>query len=369
MLGNGLGEALHRSLQNAERVFDLFTGSAAVAWHVAEHYDKEVIACDLQRYSSVLAAAVVERTYAIADLTWLDAWMSNAAAHLREREDWQSIEEHQRTLGSTAVLCAAQAARSFDFGDQYPISQAYCGYYFSPWQAAWIDALRACLPLEDALRLVSLAALIQAASRCAAAPGHTAQPFKPNETAGPFLVEAWRRDLPAIVRSRVADLAPRHSRVHGKAHCADALAIAKTVERGDLVFVDPPYSGVHYSRFYHVLESVAKGVVGDVTGAGRYPSRDKRPSSDFSVQTRSSGAFDTLLATLAGRGASVIITFPAGNASNGLSGDDVKAIAASHFEIAEEKVSSRFSTLGGDKKHRAARKDADELILTLSPSA
>jgi len=114
------------------------------------------------------------------------------------------------------------------------------------------------------------------------------------------------------------------------------------------------------------LESVAQGTVGPVEGVGRYPRQDQRPSSDFSMSSRSRVAFDKLLAILAERQASVIITFPAGRASNGLAGDDVKALAESHFSIEEEKVSSRFSTLGGNMKHRAARKDAFELILKLS---
>lgn len=366
MLGNGLSDALHRSLQQANRVFDLFTGSAAVAWHVAQGYQKEVIACDLQQYSAVLAAAVIERTEAIEDNGWVERWMRSAAARLWAHRDWHALKAHQQRLGHVPVAEVAQTARLFDLGLRYPIARAYGGYYFSPWQAAWIDALRASLPDAALIRNVALAALIQAASRCAASPGHTAQPFKPNDTAGPFLIDAWRRDLPAIVRARIADLAPRKAHVAGHAYRADALDIAKTVQPGDLVFVDPPYSGVHYSRFYHVLESVAQGTVGDVSGSGRYPAPDCRPSSSFSLLARSRAAFDDLLAELSTRGAAVIITFPAGQASNGLSGDDVKAMAAHHFSIAEEKVTSRFSTLGGDRKHRAARQDADELILTLS---
>lgn len=124
---------------------------------------------------------------------------------------------------------------------------------------------------------------------------------------------------------------------------------------------------MHYSRFYHVLESIARGDVGDVFGAGRYPEKSERPISDFSMLTTSRRAFDDLLAILARKNANVVITFPAGKASNGLSGDDVRALAAEHFRIEEAKVSSRFSTLGGDLKHRAARQEADELILTLSP--
>ncbi len=368
MLSNGLGDALARSVLGANRVFDLFTGSAAVAWHVAEKHQKQVIACDLQRYSAVLAAAVIERSQAIEDMTWVDAWFRRARARITRHRNWSELKGLQSRLCTADVSSLAKEARTFDLGDRFPITKAYGGHYFSPWQSAWLDVLRISLPVEPIHHQVALAALIQAASRCAASPGHTAQPFKPNETAGPFLIEAWQRDVPSVVASRLKDIASRFAQVPGHAHCADALAIADQTKAGDLAFVDPPYSGVHYSRFYHVLETVARGKIGEVAGIGRYPSIDERPSSSFSMKTTAQKAFDELLALLARRGASVIITFPAGKASNGLSGVEVKELAASHFRIEEEKVSSRFSTLGGDSKHRAARQDADELILTLSGS-
>ena len=367
MLGNGLGDALSRAVQNAGRVFDLFTGSAAVAWHVAERYNKEVVACDLQGYSAILARSVIGRVEPVNDFAWVDAWLRSARGRLAGHRDWRSLKSHQIDLKVKPVAKSAENAKDFDLGDRYPLSRAYGGHYFSPFQSAWIDALRASLPEGPLVKDVALAALIQTASRCAASPGHTAQPFKANDTAGPYLIDAWLRDVPAILRTRILDIAPRRANVVGHAFKADAIEIAKQVLPGDLVFLDPPYSGVHYSRFYHVLESVADGYVGEVSGIGRYPASSKRPSSDFSLLTRSREAFDALLAVLSEQRASVLVTFPAGQASNGLSGDDVKSVAATHFGIQEAKITSRFSTLGGDKKHRAARQDADELILTLQP--
>ena len=48
-----------------------------------------------------------------------------------------------------------------------------------PSEADAIDAFRASLPRSEPSRTIALAALIRAASKCAAAPGHTAQPFQP----------------------------------------------------------------------------------------------------------------------------------------------------------------------------------------------
>jgi hypothetical protein len=143
--------------------------------------------------------------------------------------------------------------------------------------------------------------------------------------------------------------------------------IAANLGDGDLAFVDPPYSGVHYSRFYHVLETITTHKPISVSGAGRYPPRELRPRSDYSVQTASREALTVLLKTLSSVGSSAIVTFPAGKASNGLSGTIVKEVADQFFEIKSTKVASRFSTLGGNLRNRDARQPSDELILTLTP--
>ena len=368
MLSNGLGEAIEDAVGGAARVFDLFTGSGAVAWHVAERFQKEVVATDLQSFATALAAGVIERAKPLSDEAWLERWISRAESAVGGKK-WRHIVKLQDKLAYLIPEEAAKEARSLC--NDLPvgsISTAYGGYYLSPWQAGWLDALRTTMPSRGDEKRVALAALIQAASKCVASPGHTAQPFKANATAGKFLIEAWRRDLPAIVLGKVKDLAARHAKVKGTVLEMDANRAALRVREGDLVFLDPPYSGVHYSRFYHVLETVARGNSGPVSGSGRYPLPSERPISDFSIQTKSRKAFDSLLATLATRGATVIVTFPAGLASNGLSGDDVKQLASAHFVIREEKISARFSTMGGNAKHRAARHDTHELILRLSPA-
>src|SRR5262249_3769228 len=151
---------------------------------------------------------------------------------------------------------------------------------------------------------------IQAASQCAASPGHTAQPFQPTLTAIKFLSESWSRDVVAYTRRNLELLGAMTAKAKGKALKADANILALDLSSDDLVFVDPPYSGVHYSRFYHVLESIASGEPGAVSGIGRYPERRKRPRSRYSVQTEAAEALEQLLKTISRRRATVIITFP-----------------------------------------------------------
>lgn len=367
MLRNGLGEAISKEISGSAAFFDLFSGSAAVAWHVAEKYRHRVFASDLQEYSAAMASSVLGRTAPITDQSWINRWVACATEDLGQSPSLSDATKIQADLRERPVRELAEDSRHLSSTSVAgSITLAYGGYYFSPLQALWIDALRRNLPQQAEHRQIALAALVVAGSQCAASPGHTAQPFKPNDTAGRFLLEAWSRSVTDLASRSAREIGGRFSLVAGAAHKKDALETAKNLKEGDLAFIDPPYSGVHYSRFYHVLESIAVGIVGEVSGSGRYPSRIDRPSSDYSISTKAASAIELLLSEIASKGARAIVTFPAGDASNGLSGSGIREIAAKHFRIKEAKISSRFSTLGGNSTHRAARQIADELILTLT---
>jgi adenine-specific DNA-methyltransferase len=366
MLQNGLGDLLSREVLDAPRFVDLFAGSGSVAIHVARKFSIPVLAFDLQSYSTVLTSAVIDRrTTLLWQPVWED-WLRRAAGQFKAHRIPMTNKITQPVVAEFRAWCNEQL--------ELPITKAYGGHYFSPQQAVWIDALRTNLPSRKPANTVALAALIQAASQCAAAPGHTAQPFQPTRTAKRYIEEAWRKDIVEKTKSAFELLANQFAQRHGKAKVGDANQVARRLHEGDLVFIDPPYSGVQYSRFYHVLEIIADGDCGVVTGVGRYPAWEFRPRSNYSLISESSKALDNLLKTVASRGARAILTFPDHDCSNGLSGDSVREIAAKHFQITSQKVASRFSTLGGtgdsersNETARSARKDTHELMLVLKP--
>lgn len=362
MLGNGLGVLLEAEIPSSRRFVDLFTGSAAVATHVGCRFDLPVLAFDLQNYSAVLADAVIGRN---ATFEWepvFNRWYKRAEDFVRQVQVPTAPSITKKTVAEYRSWCAAQ--------HNLPVTKAYGGHYFSPKQSLWIDALRAKLPLKGPERKSALAALIQTASQTAAAPGHTAQPFQPTPTAKRYLEDAWNREILPRTRSSFSALANQYALQIGSAQVGDANVVASELLEGDLVFLDPPYSGVHYSRFYHVLETIAQGSCGEVSGVGRYPARELRPRSSYSVSSESSSALDNLLKTISARGARAILTFPDHECSNGLSGDSVREIASRHFRIQETFVKSMFSTLGGTGNgglSRSARRHTNELMLVLRP--
>jgi adenine-specific DNA-methyltransferase len=366
MLQNGLGELLAASGQDAKRFVDLFSGSGAVATHVARNFPIPVLAVDLQLYSSVLTGAIVQRQ---SELPWEGLWTNwyKSASGI--------VGSYRPPRAEKLTRNVVEELRDWCEGREgLPMTRAYGGHYFSPTQGVWLDALRNSLPEEEPGRTVALAALIQAASRCAASPGHTAQPFQPTKSAKRFISEAWNKDIAAATKTSLVELSKAFAQKTGSVLIGDANAAADTIKSDDLVFLDPPYSGVHYSRFYHVLESIACGSTGPVSGTGRYPDQALRPRSLYSLKGKSADALSQLFSKISVKGASAILTFPAHNCSNGLSGNLVLKLAQDHFQVQEKRVKSKFSTLGGTKdakdtlgKGRAARQSAWELILSLIP--
>lgn len=358
MLKNGLGDLIAREIGGATRFLDLFSGSGAVSSHVAIKYEIPVRAYDLQSFSAVLTRAIVGRQSEIDAASLWEKWYARAKllrASLRPPSARSVsrvvVNQHRRWCGQQCWL----------------MTRAYGGHYFSALQAVWLDALRLTLPKHEPRRSVAQAAILRAASQCAAAPGHTAQPFQLTRTTKPFLVEAWHKDVVAHCKEALSLIAQQHAKVCGNAEVLDANDAAVFVKEGDLVFVDPPYSGVHYSRFYHVLETLARGQCNKVSGAGRYPAQHERPRSKYSLKSESLSALDSLFATISSKRGKAIVTFPQRKCSNGLSGRAVLGLARNHFDVEQHWVASKFSTLGGNNDHRDARSSTRELILVLRP--
>jgi adenine-specific DNA-methyltransferase len=365
MLRNGLGELLVRKAKSKRRFVDLFCGSGAVAVYMASNSKIRVSAWDLQRYSAVLANAIITRNSAFNwERSW-KFWHQRARLRLSSRLIPQPQKVTRVIVADVREWCRRRV--------RFPFTRAYGGHYFSPYQAVWLDILRQAVPTAQPARTIAIAALIRAASRCAAAPGHTAQPFQPTKTAKKHLLDAWKRDLVAQTKTAFQEIAKQCACSSGQAIVGDANEAAKKLRKGDLAFIDPPYSGVHYSRFYHVLESIARGRCGRVSGVGRYPSPKRRPWSRYSVPSEAKRALSELFETVSSRKVKTIVTFPVHKCSNGLSGRIVRNLARKYFRIEEQQVKSTFSSLGGIGQNgngaagRAARVFQKELILVLNP--
>jgi len=374
-----ISDQVARFTRDANTLCDAFCGSAAVAWDLAEKFDKPILAGDLQSFATARAAAIVTRTEPIADFEFVDRWFARARILIAEATAGHRIPPSPPPELKGQVLAPRNAIlRSRHYvattltrilrrtEKPWPITLAYGGYYFSIDQALGLDALRSTLPKDRPLRAVALSALIGAASKCSASPGHTAQPLGIKRDSLPHVIDAWNRSIFDSVRNEIEDIAPRHARVQGGTEVGPWEQLLNRLAPGDVAFCDPPYSDVQYSRFYHVLETLSRGKLVEVSGSGRNPPFSERPASDFSRKSKAKDEVDKLISAAAEREIRLIITFPVSVQSNGLMAYTFVRKARQYFsKVDDNQVTSVFSSLGGNGEvgSRPAREKRVERII------
>jgi len=376
-----LGDILIAESKFSQSIADPFCGSGAVSWFLAQNTEKSIVSGDLQSFAVYRAAAVTQRTSPLDPQGIFNPWRKRANKILSEivekfPNSSRSVEPDPNCTDSiirlvirSRIFCETVLPPILTAsGKEFPITKAYGGHYFSPLQALTLDALRSTLPKERDARTVAMAALIETASRCAAAPGHTAQPFQPTNTSAKYILEAWERPVEKLLEEAMSNISEKHAQRIGSAKVLDFSKTIAGLNEGDLVFADPPYSDVHYSRFYHVLETLTHGKEVVVSGRGRYPEISMRPSSQFSQKGQSANAALELITSCHKKQLGLVLTFPSDSSSNGLSAQDFISMGKSLFSsIERHEISSDFSTLGGNKKTRSARLKCSESIICFRP--
>lgn len=330
-------------------VCDLFCGTGVVAARLNRVYP--VLAADVQEYARVLTSALLRPAS-------LDATrILSAAREVQEvlLQAAQPVVDHEkRTMA--AVVSAPEAvcdllehgsleagALTPSGGPQWAGSVAeelrkiqaysvttryYGGVYVSYQQAVQLDALATVLhELVPPARDCGLAALIStAAELVASVGGHFAQPVRPRGPDGSIK----RRVLTAVVKSRRVDAFEAFSAWMSRYSRRRPSSVPHWVARADFrdtldqlppeigcVYADPPYTRDHYSRFYHVLETLAlgdePGLSSTVIGGRARPSRGlyraDRHQSPFSIVRQAPGAFRTMAVALAARGIPLVLSY------------------------------------------------------------
>jgi adenine-specific DNA methylase len=222
-------------------------------------------------------------------------------------------------------------AMRLDTGASTVVSRHFGGVYFTWQQAIDLDAILAevhNLPHRE--RDYYLAAVLAAASDTVNTVGKQfAQPMRPRDAQGRpkwHLVRQILRDraLDVFVAYAAAldrfSTVPRYERAGHIALRADYRNLLNDRSvRFDAVYADPPYTRDHYSRYYHVLETISLHDDPHVSttkihhdgqeriSRGRY--RDDRHQSPFCIKSRAPGAFDELFGGVRARGIPLVLSY------------------------------------------------------------
>lgn len=401
-------------------VCDLFAGSGTVSAWLAR--SRPVTAVDIQEYSRVLTHALLRPTRidvaaVIGDISSAlqrasvngvlfaaspmidEEERALAAAEKGNREPLAQLLEAGSlaagpSLGNAGLVRAAAECHSrLDAlqGSRIEsmVLRQFGGVYFSYRQAAELDVILGFAhSMSHPLKATLIAAVLSAASELVNTVGkHFAQPLRPRHKDGSVKrtlhgqVSRDRSkstlDVFGVQLSRFQDIEPtpfEHRAI--RSDYADHLHSERF--SGELVYADPPYTRDHYSRFYHVLETLAlrdDPEISTNTAHGRtVPSRGgyrrDRHQSPFCVRSEAPGAFDVLFRGVAARGSQLVMSYSPYSAENGahprvMTMDAVIALARRHFRWVDTTSVGTFShsRLNRSGLNKEISYDAEHLLI------
>ena len=164
------------------------------------------------------------------------------------------------------------------------------------------------------LKTMSLCALVYAIDECVTSTGHFAQ-FRHSNSPEAFaaIAEQRKKSVVRLFNKWILELfgEPVESKFENRATCEDYSSLLRgmssTKARPALIYADPPYTADHYSRYYHVLETLCLYDYPDSKGRGRY--RQDRSNSGFSLRSKVSEEFKNLVNLSAKLGSDLLVSY------------------------------------------------------------
>ena len=330
-------------------ICDLFSGSGTVSKYFLQYRD--VISVDIQKYSQVICEASMRLLteppnvndilqeinnhavsnaleYCFCELIEYEkkctllAKAGNIAAlyEIIEHGSLYTLEKGQSDeitseLKTCMELCLSKVDEAvlLDRTDSM-ISRYFGGLYFSYEQSVALDCIAHWVfEQKELIHTKALAALLSAASDIVNTVGKQfAQPLKVRNSKGELkssLLNKITSDRSEDVYTIFAKWLDYYFSVGDNTHncftiCDDYVSALEQLKEHNVsvVYADPPYTRYHYSRYYHVLETICLRDNPEVSttfpngkgGISRAIYRSERHQSPFCIKSQAEGAFDVL---------------------------------------------------------------------------
>ena len=366
---------------------DVFAGMGAIAEALSDR--RPVWLNDIQSYAATFARARFQTAgpqlsvHDAVDLLSPDyntnycALARTFAAELRIEEEvvrsnltskvtsWrrQRASIHARVTGR-AVLSRFRttAPRTYQL-----FTRSYSHGYFTLKQSAEVDSARAAIDMALRRRAISikerdwlLLALARAIRKSAFTTGHFAQYLTVSDRTLPRFRKVAARSVWSIFLEELdglSGLSVPSANSSNRVYRADATTLLRRLrhsqKRPTVVYADPPYTADHYSRYYHVWESLVRYDYPSLSGKGRY--RPDRFQTPYSIKASVGRAFTNFIAAARALDATLVLSYPA----NGLlhqAGQSPRALLKAHYpKVRQFSMDHQHSTMGAsDGKAKTA---------------
>ena len=297
-----IGLAVREMGTEASVFCDLFAGTAIVSYAFSDEFD--VVSNDIQTYSSVLGHTYFSDFSELGDADTIVRQIMEEcesvvdSIHVQFPELSFQYDEGMDFLSMERLENEQMSLIHQDFKSGFTFfMQSYSGTYWSYEQCLWIDAIRNVAESYSDSRLyyLILSSLMFAMSYCAQSTGHFAQ-FRPLTRDNFKSVLFYRlKSISSLFQKKMKELVHALSHPlphHFRSSSLDYIDCISTLPPGSLIYADPPYSAVHYSRFYHALETLVRYDHPRLEYKGRY--REGRYQSPFDQKGCVSRAFRLL---------------------------------------------------------------------------
>lgn len=362
-------------LKGIEKVYtggeicDLFAGSCSLAGAIGDQV--AIVSNDIQEYSSVLAKAyltdwndgkvaiqdVIERAQNYHKENYSELILEYQYSTELTIKEFNKIEKKSQNL----------IKKKFD-NEWHLFTRYYSGTWWSTEQCTWIDSIRKAIndyadnPSYNAL----LSSLMYAAAYNSQGTGHYAQYRDAKTLSAMKDIQIYRsKSIMSYFEKKATDtlnLLPTHpSKLNHSITSNDYLDCLREL-KNCTIYADPPYCFVHYSRFYHALETLVLydypeiQLKNGILVKGRY--RVDRHQSPFCIKTQVDKAFDDMFSLIKENHCSLALSY---SDTGMITIKRLKELALTYFDKKQISVMSMdysHMTMGrkGDRKRDVKEK-------------
>ena len=293
---------------------DLFSGTSVVGCSLKDEYNVQIN--DIQIYTSIFANTYLPNINKLINSTELEKIKDRVLFYVDEfyRKypdlifDYNSIDNYEK-LTKLEIQQQNLIYSNFEIGFHLFVKY-YSGTYWSYTQCVWIDSIRAVAEEYKGKSdyYIILSSLIYAMSYTSQSTGHFAQ-FRDVTESNMHDIMLYRiRDIWTYFEKKFLEILNMVEATNRYTITTlDYLDCLRLIERNTIVYADPPYSSVHYSRFYHAIETLIRYDYPNVKYKGRY--REDRHQSPFGKKTEVKNAFGKLFKGVKNKNSHLILSY------------------------------------------------------------
>ncbi|HEM8407924.1 TPA: DNA adenine methylase [Acinetobacter baumannii] len=396
-------EVLTQKVAINENFCDLFSGSGVVSHYMSHQYN--IISCDIQNYSSILCSALIKKSKVNLEtintiINIIKEQYSNLPNSIKSLINYENNLLKESTEKNISLLInfsknaslyinkvnSTQLSHNDKYLEKiindvinlngyeaYQIFNLYGGVYFSYEQSILLDLIRQYIENSNYdvhSKRMLIACLLSSASDIVNTVGKQfAQPMKLTDKLGNIKklqltrtvqnkrLNVLEKFLDAFINFN--DAQKNTSSNEHKIFCSDVFEFLDEY-KGEIgcFYADPPYTIDHYSRFYHVLETIAlydnpsfswmkkKGKLEIMNGLYR----TDRYQSEFSVPSLAPHAFEKLFDKCSKFNTPLILSYSPFNEQNN---DRPRLLSQHEIEKLALKYYSKVTIVEvSDHKHR-----------------